>query len=103
MKQIILYSYDCGHLVSVEIPELPALEVLTKEIGKWDQNNCWRLNNNEAIFGILKVFQDSIFKELYVTKEPASEDVLKAFIGAYKVFTAAFLNNETVYMDYTNS
>lgn len=99
MKKVRLFAYDKEDLVEVEVLMCPPLEALTKSYGKWDQHGCWRMNSLKEILGMIKGFQELIFETL-TNCEQVSNDNWERTIATHKVFMTAFLNNDSVYLEF---
>jgi hypothetical protein len=100
LKKVKLYSYEKGELVEVVTYMSPPLETITKVCGKWDQHGCWRLNSLKNIFAIIRGFQESVFETLNTCRQ-VSNIQWENSLALHKVFMTAFLNNDSVYLEFT--
>jgi len=99
-EKVNLYSYERGEIIETVTYLSPPLEALTKLCGKWDQHGCWRLDSLEDIFKTIQGFQEVIFSNLSNRKQIPNAQ-WESCLAFHKVFMTAFLNNETVYMEFT--
>ena len=99
MKKVRLFAYDKEDLVEVELLMSPPLEMITKNYGIWDQSGNWRMNSLKEILGMIKGFQERIFETL-TNCEQVSNDNWEKTVATHKVFMTAFLNNDSVYLEF---
>ena len=99
-KKIKVYSYDENACLVEAVSYLsPPLEEITKNYGKWDADGCWRLSKHRDTYAILQGFQASIFETIETNREITTKQWDSA-LAFHKVFMTAFLNNETVYLEF---
>ena len=100
-KKIKIYSYDENARLIEAVSYLsPPFEEITKKYGKWDAHGCWRLSKYKDIYAILQGFQEGIFDTIEANRVVTDKqwDTALAF---HKVLMTAFLNNESVYLEFT--
>ena len=100
LKKVKLYSYERGEIVEIVTYMSPPLEALTRACGKWDQHGCWQLKSLSNILGVIQGFQESIFETLN-TRIQVSNTQWETSLALHKVFMTAFLNNDSVYLEFT--
>ena len=100
MKKVRLYSYERGEIVETVTYMSPPLEALTRACGKWDQHGCWQLKSLQNILDIIQGFQETIFETIEANREVTNEHWNNT-LAFHKVFMTAFLNNESVYLEFT--
>ena len=100
-KKIKIYSYDENACLVEAVSYLsPPFEEITKKYGKWDAHGCWKLSKYKDIYAILQGFQEGIFDTIEANRVVTDKqwDTALAF---HKVLMTAFLNNESVYLEFT--
>ena len=100
MRKVRLYSYESGEIIEIVTYMSPPLEALTGACGKWDQHGCWQLKSLSNILGVIQGFQESIFETLNTCRQ-VSNTQWETSLALHKVFMTAFLNNESVYLEFT--
>ena len=99
-KKIKIYSYDENACLIEAVSYLsPPFEEITKNYGKWDAHGCWRLSKYKDIYTILQGFQETIFETIEANQVVTYKQWNNA-LAFHKVFMTAFLNNETVYLEF---
>ena len=99
VKKIILFTYDKEEVVEAETLLSPPFERITKQYGKWDQSGGWRMGSLRDILEMITGFQESMFHTLYNCEQVSNHNWEQA-VAIHKVFMTAFLNKDSVYMEF---
>lgn len=99
-KKIKVYSYDENACLIEAVSYLsPPFEEITRNYGKWDAHGCWKLSKYKDIYAILQGFQEGIFGVIEAN-QGVTDKQWNTALAFHKVFMTAFLNNESVYMEF---
>ena len=79
------------------VEDNPPLRLIMESCGRQKETH-WVLENIQDIHQILSGFQESIL-EGYIERTKISPERLQVVNNIYKVFSSAFLHNESVYVE----